>query len=161
MGLDELPAPPPPPPPIREAVNVNEYLVHPAPHLAPDFIRRAQDILSAATYHPFQANRAANNLMRDVRQAAVPAPNVRAPPMEAQPMLRQHSAASRAYNNHAATRASERVIPRRVANDYESERARHRPAAPPMEEPRHSLLAGLTSGTAEGRVDTWRRHVEV
>ena len=158
LGLDEIPEPPPPP---RQAVNVHEYLVHPAQHLAPEFVRRAQDILSA-TYYPAQANRAANNLMQNHRQPpAPPAPNIRPLQAEAQPMLRQHSTASRAYNNHAATRASERVVPRRVANDYDSERARHRPAAIPMEEPRHSLLAGLTSGTAEGRVDTWRRHVEV
>ena len=159
MGLNEIPEPPPPP---RQAVNVHAYLVHPAPHLAPEFIRRAQDVLSAAQY-PAQANRAANDLLNNMRRPIPPAqiPVARAPPADAPPMLRQHSAASRAFNNHAATRPSERVVPRRAVNDYESERLRHRPAGMSMEEPRHSLLAGLTSGTAEGRVDTWRRHVEV
>lgn len=42
-------------------------------------------------------------------------------------LLRQHSAASRAYNNAPSTRPSERVIPRRRATDYSAEAARHRP----------------------------------
>ena len=156
-GADDYPDPVPP----REPINVNEYLVHPAPHLAPDFIRRAQDIL-AATYNPAQANRAANDILNNMpRPQAAPVSHARAPPAEAQPMLRQHTAASRAHNTQTATRASERVVPRRTANDYQSERVRHQPLGRSTGEPRHSILAGLTSGTAEGRVDTWRRHVEV
>ncbi|KAL9619276.1 MAG: hypothetical protein Q9160_006128 [Pyrenula sp. 1 TL-2023] len=41
--------------------------------------------------------------------------------------LRQHSAASRAYNNASSTRPSERVVPGRRATDYAAEATRHRP----------------------------------
>lgn len=72
------------------------------------------------------------------------------------------------------------MVPRRVMpNDYGSEAARHRPFPDPatLDDDdddmrgaggagqgvgvgrRHSALAGLTSGTVEGRVDQWRRHV--
>lgn len=70
------------------------------------------------------------------------------------------------------------MVPRRmVPNDYGSEAARHRPypdlaalddddeietggAGPPVGVGRrYSALAGLTSGTGEGRVDQWLRHV--
>lgn len=70
------------------------------------------------------------------------------------------------------------MVPRRVVpNDYVSEAARHRPFPDPAAlndddvrgtggagqgvgaGMRHSALAGLTSGTVEGRVDQWRRHV--
>ncbi len=89
-----------------------------------------------------------------------------------QPVLRQHSQASRAYNNRAA--AAERVVPRRAATGYEREAAVHAPLrsatvgmgegprmAPMSEEPRGSALAGLTrGGVAEGRVEEWRRWVQ-
>ncbi len=126
--------------PVRD---VNDYLVHPQPPpLAPEILRRAQDLLSGQ-YGPAQAE--ANRIF--------------APPRQEQPVLRQHSTASRAYNNHATTRASERVVPRRVAVDYESERVRHAPVA--EEEARPSTMAGLTRTSTEGRVDAWRRFVEV
>lgn len=70
------------------------------------------------------------------------------------------------------------MVPRRVVpNDYSNEAARHRPFPDPAAlhdddsrvaggtgqgvgvGRRHSALAGLTSGTVEGRVDQWRRHV--
>ena len=122
--------------------DINDYLVHPQPPpLAPEIIRRAHDLLSGAyAPAPLDANR------------------VFAPPPPPLPPLRQHSTASRAYNNHATVRASERVVPRRtMPADYTSERMRHAP----VEEPRSSLLAGLTSASTEGRVDAWRRFVEV
>lgn len=89
-----------------------------------------------------------------------------------QPVLRQHSQASRAYNNRAA--AAERVVPRRAATGYEREAAVHAPLrsatvgmgevprmAAMSEEPRGSALAGLTrGGVAEGRVEEWRRWVQ-
>ena len=139
LGLDN--------PDLLPARDINEYLVHPQPPpLAPDIIRRAQDLLSG-NYGHAQA---------DANRMFPPRPP---PPRQEQPMLRQHSTASRAYNNHAATRASERVVPRRVATDYGSERVRHAPAG--GEETRPSLLAGLTRDSTEGRVDAWRRFVEV
>ena len=136
LGLEN----PDPPLPMRD---INDYLVHPQPPpLAPEILRRAHDLLSGAHVPaPPDANR-----------VFVPPPPP--PPMP----LRQHSTAPRAYNNHAATRASERVVPRRtMPADYTSERMRHAP----VEEPRPSLLAGLTRASTEGRVDAWRRFVEV
>lgn len=96
-----------------------------------------------------------------------------------QPILRQHTQASRAYNNRAA--AAERVVPRRAATGYEREAEVHAPLRSTIvgvggvggmqglgatggmsDEPRGSSLAGLTRGrTAEGRVEEWRRWVEV
>ncbi|KAL8748273.1 MAG: hypothetical protein Q9184_007444 [Pyrenodesmia sp. 2 TL-2023] len=89
-----------------------------------------------------------------------------------QPVLRQHSQASRAYNNRAA--AAERVVPRRAATGYDREAAVHAPLrsatvgmgevprmAAMADEPTGSALAGLTrGGVAEGRVEEWRRWVE-
>ena len=64
-----------------------------------------------------------------------------------------------------------------MPSDYDSEAARHRPFPDPAAFDddevrgtggagqgvgvgrRHSALAGLMSGTAEGRVDQWLRHV--
>ncbi|KAL8862391.1 MAG: hypothetical protein Q9178_001400 [Gyalolechia marmorata] len=102
---------------------------------------------------------------RTASQAQPTYPSV--PQPQPQPLLRQHSQASRAYNNHHATRAAERVVPRRSASDYQHEAAVHAPLRSATvglrrEEPRGSALAGLTSGgTAEGRVDEWRRWVDV
>ncbi|KAL8657414.1 MAG: hypothetical protein Q9226_001950, partial [Calogaya cf. arnoldii] len=95
------------------------------------------------------------------RQAQPTYPSV--PQLQPQPLLRQHSQASRAYNNHHTTRSAERVVPRRSTTDYEHEAAVHAPLRSATvglggEEPRGSALAGLTrGGTAEGRVDEWRR----
>lgn len=136
LGLDDRE-------PVRD---VNDYLVHPQPPLLPpEIIRRAHDLLSGQ-YGPAQMH--ANRMF------------VPPFPMQERPPMRQHSTASRAYNNRAATRASERVVPGRMATDYESERVRHAPTggAP---EARPSTLAGLTRTSTEGRVDAWRRFVEV
>lgn len=85
------------------------------------------------------------------------------------PVLRQHSHASRAYNNRVG--AAGRVVPRRATTGYEREAAVHAPLGSATvgmgmggsgEEPRGSALAGLTrGGTAEGRVEEWRSWVEV
>ncbi|KAL8725876.1 MAG: hypothetical protein Q9166_007073 [cf. Caloplaca sp. 2 TL-2023] len=98
------------------------------------------------------------------RQAQPTYPSV--PQPQPQPLLRQHSQASRAYNNRRSTRPAERVVPSRSASDYELEAAVHAPLSSATigiagEEPRGSALAGLTSGgTAEGRVEEWRRWVD-
>ena len=122
------------------ARDINEYLVHPQPPLAPEILH---EILSGR-YGPAQG---------DAHRIVVP------PPRPEPPVMRQHSTASRAYNNHATTRASERVVPRRMTADYASERARHAPVAAP-EETRPSMLAGLSRASTEGRVDAWRRYVD-
>ena len=152
-----------------------------------DFVNRAAHILTAA-YGNGQAE-AADRMVREanaarpeqrMQWASPPLP----PPPPANPslgrparppLLRQHSTASRRYNNQAHTRASERVVPRRIATNYASEAAAHRPpggdtetgtgaAVPaarlPTNRRRHSAMAGLTRDSAEGRVDEWRRHVE-
>ncbi|KAI4227472.1 MAG: hypothetical protein L6R36_002373 [Xanthoria steineri] len=99
------------------------------------------------------------------RQAQPTYPSV--PQMQPQPLLRQHSQASRTYNNHRTTRAAERLVPGRSTTDYEHEAAVHAPLRSATvglggEQPRGSALAGLTrGGTAEGRVDEWRRWVDV
>ncbi len=80
--------------------------------------------------------------------------------------------ASRMFPTRPAIRAGEMVVPRRIFHDYESEASRHRPSTPGVDEDlssvgevrrgagsRHSLLAGLSMETVEGRVDQWRRHV--
>ena len=89
-------------------------------------------------------------------------------------------------NNKTSTQSSERVVPRRTVANYELEAQIHQPnvvapAAPAVagalgatgatgesgvEAPgsarpghRHSVMAGLTRGSGEGRVDEWRRHI--
>ena len=155
-----------------------------------DFVNRAARILTG-TYGRAQAD-AANRMVTEANAArlaqrmapppppaaaaaavADPNPAVPAPP----PLLRQHSTASRLYNNAPQTRASERVVPRRVFTDYATEAARHRPPGAAVEaaggtatagarpaavrdDTRHSAMAGLTRNTTEGRVDEWRRYVE-
>ena len=134
-----------------------------------DFVNRAQHILSGNN-NAAQAE-AAENLLNEAHnfyhQQRPPAPR---PPLNhnrpQQPqILRAHTTASRNYNNRPTTRASERVVPRRVNTDYATEAERHRPVRDPIireaAPPRTSQLAGITRGrTAEGRVDEWRRHVE-
>ncbi|KAI4252545.1 MAG: hypothetical protein LQ352_004239 [Teloschistes flavicans] len=103
------------------------------------------------------------------RPAHLPPP----PPVPPQqPLLRQHSRASRAYNNLPTTRAAERVVPRRSATDYHHEAAVHAPLSSatigvgmPIGDDsgiRGSVLAGLTRGnsTGEGRVEEWRKWVD-
>ncbi len=134
-----------------------------APHhvVNQHFLRRAADLLSR-NYNTDQTATA----IRTVNELNPPPPPP--PPPERQQsldVLRHHSTASRQYNNNPRIRASERVVPGRMQTNYESEAQRHRPA----EEndgrkvggggKRHSTLAGLTRGTAEGRVDEWRRHI--
>ncbi len=162
-------------------------------HMNQDWIRRVTEVLSAP-YNPAAQERAAERLMAEAQRYRIPRPaspplprqpqlrppepllrqhaaaDAPPPPLRpAEPILRQHSAASRRYNNHRTTSASERVVPRRVVSDYETEAARHRPL--PVERAarlegtgetrRESLLAGIVEGrTAEGRVAEWRRHVE-
>lgn len=111
-------------------------------------------------YVSFHASRPAN---------PPPAPPP-APPR--QPLLRQHSRASRAFNSLPSTRAAERVVPRRSATDYYHEAVVHAPLQIPnvgVGMPigddsgiRGSVLAGLTrdSSTGEGRVEEWRRYVD-
>lgn len=99
------------------------------------------------------------------RQAQPTYPSI--PQPRPQPLLREHSQASRAYNNRRSTRPADRVVPTRSATDYELEAAVHAPLRSATvglggQEPRGSALAGLTrGGTAEGRVDEWRRWVDV
>lgn len=52
-------------------------------------------------------------------------------------------------------------MPRRVegGNEFEAQAGVHRPRERPRA--RDSLLAGLERGTGVGRVDAWRRFVEV
>ncbi|KAL9066804.1 MAG: hypothetical protein Q9161_007310 [Pseudevernia consocians] len=169
----------------------NAPYVNAAPHrMNQDWARRVVEVLSAP-YNPAQ-ERAAERLMAEAQQQQqhhqnhhpphppppLPPPQLRppepllrqhAPPRPSDPILRQHSAASRRYNNRPATRASERVVPRRVVSDYETEAARHRPLpvgrasmGDARETRRESLLAGIVEGrTAEGRVAEWRRHVSL
>ncbi|KAI4134829.1 MAG: hypothetical protein L6R39_007854, partial [Caloplaca ligustica] len=98
-----------------------------------------------------------------------PPPSPQQPQQQPQPVLRQHSQASRAYNNRVAAGA-ERVVPRRAVTEYAREAEVHAPLRSATvglgglessrEEPTGSALAGLTrGGTAEGRVEEWRRWV--
>ncbi len=123
-----------------------------------DWVRRFAEVLSAP-HNPAQ-ERAAERLLAE---AQLQEPNVnRQQHAPLEPLLRQHSAASRQYNNRPGLRASERVVPRRVGGGYEAEAARHRPVGVGGREERRreSLLAGIVEGgTAEGRVAEWRRHV--
>ena len=153
-----------------------------------DFVRRAADLLTGPA-GPRQA-RAADRLVAEARAVrgddrqqmdggigAAIAAAAAVDAMQQQP-LRQHTAASRRYNQLPQVRASERVVPRRNVMDYMVEAGTHRPDGgggnngfgeaarwdPPMAEPprpvrRHSAMAGLTRSTTEGRVEEWRRHV--
>lgn len=132
-----------------------------APHfMNENFVRRAAESLSAV-YNPAQEARQ----QRRGAQARPQRPELAFDRPQPQPQvqgprqlpLRQHSTASRQYNNRDTTRASERVVPRRSTTaDYAAEAATHRPAIA-----RASTLAGMTRGqTGDGRVDEWRRHID-
>ena len=148
-----------------------------APHfLNNDFLNRAANILNG-TYNPAQADAAErlvaehnnNDNTQNLNRAAPPAPPPR-PQLQPQPqILRRPTTASRTYNARPSTRPSERVVPRREENlNYAAEAERHRPLPAPVHpaaQPRTSQLAGITrTGTGAGsggRVDEWRRHVDV
>ena len=148
-----------------DGANDNNFVFPPMPPPPPllnhDFVHRSAAMISGAAMHAIAT---AHNAPLPEQQ------------QQQQPPLRHHSAASRRYNNHAQTRPSERVVPRRAVADYELEAASHRPAHGPrigehhhegeteVPEParpgrRHSAMAGLTRGSGEGRVDEWRRHI--
>jgi hypothetical protein len=85
-------------------------------------------------------------------------------------LLRRHTGREQVYNDAPTTRPSERVVPRRVRRDYDSEAAVHAPAGRTLQRssstaeratPSRSTLAGLKgSGRGSNRVSAWRRHVE-
>lgn len=99
-----------------------------------------------------------------------PQPDIHAcPPLNQPSVLRRHSQGSRAYNrNLSGARAAERVVPTRQDRGYEREREIFAPVGGMggmggiPQQPTGSALAGLTrGGTAEGRVEEWRRWVGV
>lgn len=155
-----------------------------------DFVRHATNIM-AGNFH--QAQRAANDLLAgniSGRENPLPPPFLDPLPEAAlaaaqatnarpAPVLRNHSAASRAYNNSPHTRPSERVVPRRNVADYATEAARHAPNAPvnggarrgsvralnPTR--RHSAMAEIAQAGGDGpppvavdaRIERWRDEV--
>ena len=148
-------------------------------HMNQDYVQAAANILGGA-YD--QAAAAANQAMgihvgrrrsgrhgrnHEQREDNAGNPLLQDPP----PPLRQHSTASRRYNEAAATRPSERVVPRRTNTDYANEYVRHVPlqragnAIPrrlAYETRRYSMMAGLTRhrNSEGGRVGAWLQHVE-
>lgn len=125
-----------------------------------DYVRAAHNILTGT----FDQASAAANYVMGVREARGGPPIERrmsgrypAPPPP--PALRRHSVREQGYN--AATRPSERVVPRRTRTDYESEAAVHAPRARDnsVDGARTSVLAGL-GGRGSNRVNAWRTHVE-
>jgi len=134
-----------------------------------NYVRAAHNIL---TGHIDQATAAANYVMGVAQARGGPAPidhrrmADRFPIVP--PVLRRHTMREHAYNSAASTRPSERVVPRRERNDYESEAAVHAPlrrvhqrSASTTGEPRPSILAGLGgAGRGSNRVSAWRSHVE-
>ena len=147
-----------------------------------DYIRAAHNILTGTYDH---ATAAANYVM-GVAQArgAAPPPLVAGPrrmvdrfpapqairPLSPPPVMRRHTMREQAYNTAPTTRASERVVPRRIRTDYAAEAVVHAPVGrgrqrtdsaqePPIPSP--SVLAGLGGARRGGnRVDAWRTHVE-
>ncbi|KAG0650123.1 RING-type E3 ubiquitin transferase itt1 [Hyphodiscus hymeniophilus] len=144
-----------------------------------DYIRAAHNILTGAYG---EATAAANYVMGVAAARGAPpsgaglrrmndrypAPQAARPPSP--PLLRRHTAREQAYNAAPTTRASERVVPRRMRTDYAAEAAVHAPlgrghqrtaSAQELPTPRPSVLAGL-GGVRRGgnRVDAWRTHVE-
>jgi len=128
-------------------------------HMNADFVRQAHDIL-AGQYDQAQAQ-AAERLVYEHRDHH----RHISPPRPPRPPLRQHSTASRQYNNNPNRRASDRVVPRRTAMNYEEEAERHRPEPPLMGRSntarRASALAGIARGqSGQNRVDEWRQYVD-
>ncbi|KAI9881637.1 MAG: hypothetical protein M1830_000202 [Pleopsidium flavum] len=148
-----------------------------------DFVRRATNVLGR---NFGQADNAANHLIAEHRNnnmdAETPAHRNQPMPHAYTPVhvqldgvlptltpLRQHSTASRRYNNASQTRVSERVVPRRTTTDYATEAAHHRPDVEGglaqrqrtnNDRRRHSTMAGWTANTEQGRIGTWLDHVE-
>ena len=61
-------------------------------------------------------------------------------------------------NNRPPGRQNERLMPRRTRTDYATEASIHRPFIIQRE----GLLAGMAGGqVGNGRVDEWRRHVDL
>lgn len=123
-------------------------------------------------HHPVhidQATAAASHAMgvardRNSASGAVPRRQIHRPLP-----LRRHTLREQVYNSAPSTRPSERVIPRRIRRDYESEAAVHAPvrtherSASTDEHPTPSraTLAGLRgNGRGSNRVSAWRKHVE-
>jgi hypothetical protein len=143
-----------------------------------DYIRAARNILTGT--HD-QATAAANYVL-GVAQARGrpppqgpeqrsmdnrhPTPQVARPPP---PVMRRHTMREQAYNMAPTTRASERVVPRRIRMDYAAEAALHAPTegghqrTSSTQDPtvlRPSVLAGLGARSGGNRVDAWRTHVD-
>ncbi|KAL8830888.1 MAG: hypothetical protein Q9191_001184 [Dirinaria sp. TL-2023a] len=139
LGLDETDRHPP------RQVNVHEYLVHPQPPpLPPELVRRAQDLLTGDF----------GNAQAEINRIFAPRPS------QQEPLPRSNFAAPRAHHDNPAMRASERAVPRAFGAEDQNQRPRHAHEQR-AGEIRSSTLAGLSRATTEGRVDAWRRHVEV
>ncbi len=144
-----------------------------------DFIRRARELL---TSNMANADEAATRMMDEFQTVNAvdgiqtrPTPRVLRPPVHPVPPMRNQAREPLQYGYRGQTRPrprpSERVVPRQNNfTDYETEAARHRPAtgvagggtrATAGVPRRHSALAGLTRRTGSGRVEEWRRHVDV
>lgn len=120
----------------------------------------AENMAAAAANHALGAAR--------VRDAVVSAGDQRRK-IHRPGLLRRHTTREQAYNSAPTTRPSERVVPRRVRNDYESEAAVHAPVGRTHQRsastthslaPSRSTLAGLGgAGRGKNRVSSWRTHV--
>ncbi|KAL8793391.1 MAG: hypothetical protein Q9195_003977 [Heterodermia aff. obscurata] len=173
LDLDEEPAMPPTPPlpPTRVPthprhgvpVDINAYLVHPPPHLAPEFLRRAQDILAQA-WTPQQEWRANTLLRPQAPQHPQPPQAQNHPPAPPPPQPQNHPPPQPQNQRPPPPRVQPPPAfqhPSRAHNNNQNQT----PAPPQRQQMegrvRDSLLAGLERGTMEGRVDAWRRRVEV
>lgn len=130
---------------------VREHAVNPGPNMA-----QAAAAASHAMGNARTREQASNGIPRRPLQRLVP--------------LRRHTVREQVYNSAPTTRPSERVVPRRLRRDYESEAAVHAPvdripqrSASTLERPAPSLstLAGLRGkGAGRNRVAAWRQHIE-
>jgi hypothetical protein len=113
---------------------------------------------------------AAANIAMGVARARNPAPGIAQRARIQRPLMRRHTLREQAHNSSPSTRPSERVVPRRIRRDYESEAAVHAPAGRTHQRsstniersgPSSSTLAGLRGNSrGSNRVSAWRRHVE-
>ncbi|KAI9721027.1 MAG: hypothetical protein M1812_002507 [Candelaria pacifica] len=133
-----------------------------------DYVRAAADILTG----PYAGAEAAANRLPNRRPPAND-PHARAREERGAALLRQHTAESDLYNNAPHRRASERVVPRRIHTDINTEYERHQPlphrtvsyrgqtGLQVEETPRRSSeLAGLVTEREGGRVGNWLEYVE-